>query len=68
MPKHVPREQLLYLLDALSTASYWVTEGGELPAWLENQKIPYAATKELAELAHFARDARKLLAKAGIRE
>jgi hypothetical protein len=44
-------DALLVPLENLSRAAYWVVEGGEFWEWVKDKSMPYAAAKELEELA-----------------
>lgn len=45
------KQKLLITLDNLRRAAYWVVQGGEFWEWVKNKSMPYAAAKELDELA-----------------
>lgn len=61
---HEVNQELLKSLDNLRRAAYWVVEGGEFGTWVENKSMPYAAAKELDELAEMMQAAREVIAKA----
>lgn len=61
---HKVNQELLNSLDNLRRAAYWVVEGGEFGEWVKDRLMPYAAAKELDELAEMMQAAREAIAKA----
>ena len=61
---HEVNVELLKSLDNLRRAAYWVVEGGEFWEWVKDRTMPYAAGKELDELAEMMQAAREAIAKA----
>lgn len=58
------RDELLAALNNLRSTAYWIVEGGEFAHWVNNKKMPYAAAKELKELAEMVQAAQAIINKA----
>ena len=63
MRKDRDKDKLAKALCSLSSAAYWVVEGGEFAHWLLDKEMPLAAAKELEDLRLARIKVEKLLTK-----
>jgi hypothetical protein len=61
---HESNTELLKALDNLRSAAYWIVDGGEFAHWVNDKTMPFAAAKELAELAEMVQAAQAIIDKA----
>lgn len=63
MRKDKDKDKLTKALCSLSSAAYWIVEGGEFAHWLLGKEMPLAAAKELEDLRLAIAKVDKLLTK-----
>lgn len=63
MKKDKAKDALAKALCSLSSAAYWIVEGGEFAHWLLDKEMPLAAAKELEDLRLAIVKVEKLLTK-----